>query len=88
MTSVKWNRRVAADLKRKHRKWPLGTAVMVKTPQGYLKGVVFKHWRKGERGDVAAISFEGLFVNMGNANGERLCHDIPFRNLRPVGSAA
>ncbi|CAE6821604.1 hypothetical protein R70006_06227 [Paraburkholderia domus] len=79
---VRWNRRIAADMKRKHRKWPLGTPVWVKTPQGYLPGRVHKHWMKGERGDVASIDFGGVLVDMGNANGTRLSHDIPVRSLK------
>jgi len=75
--------RNAADLRRKHRKWPLGTRVMVKTPEGYLAGRLFKHWRVDEVPHGATIEFDQL-VNMGDANGARFCHVIPFRSLKPV----
>lgn len=82
---IPWNRRVAADLDRKHRKWPLGTVVMVKTPAGYLRGVVHKHWRKGERADGASVEFASC-VDMGDGNESRFSHVIAFRSMRPIGA--
>lgn len=78
-----WNRAVASDLDRKHRKWPLGTPVAVKTPAGYLRGRVVKHWRKGEVQHGASVEFPQI-VDMEDANGARYCHVIPFRSMKPI----
>lgn len=80
-----YNRKLAADLRRKHHKWPLGTQVLVKTADGYLRGRVFKHWRKDEVAHGASVEFP-FVVDMGDANGERICHVIPFRSLKRVQS--
>jgi hypothetical protein len=77
------NRKVDADLKRKHRKWPLGTGVLVKTPMGYVPGRINKHWRIDESQHGASVEFPFL-VDMGDANGARFCHEIPFRSMKPV----
>jgi hypothetical protein len=77
------NRKVDADLTRKHRKWPLGTPVLVKTPQGYLQGRIFKHWRIDENRHGASVEFPAV-VDMGDANGARVCHEVPFRSMKPV----
>jgi len=63
----------------KHKKWPLDLPVATLTPQGYLGGRVVKHDR--EYGDRCLVEFT-VMVNMGDANGSRFCHIIPFRNLR------
>ncbi|WP_454727743.1 MULTISPECIES: hypothetical protein [Cupriavidus] len=78
-----WNGAVAADMKRRHRKWPLGTVVHIKTPAGYLQGKVFKHWCKGEVAHGATVEFPSL-VDKGDGNGARYCHEIPFRSMRLV----
>jgi len=67
----------------RHCKWPLGMTVLVKTPCGYLAGTVFKHDRAWRH--CCTVDFKRQLVNMGDANGERYCHNIPFRNLKPVG---
>lgn len=77
------DRKTEADFRRKHRKWPLGTYVMVKTPEGYLRGRVFKHWRRDEVPHGATVEFP-FPVDMGDANGERFGHVIPFRSMKPV----
>jgi hypothetical protein len=77
------NRKVDADLKRKHRKWPLGTVVLVKTPKGYFNGRIFKHWRIDENQHGATVEFPHI-VDMGDANGARFCHEVPFRSMKPV----
>jgi hypothetical protein len=76
-------RKVNADFDRKHRKWPLGMFVLVKTPAGYIRGRVFKHWRKDENEHGCSVEFP-FVVDMGDANGSRFCHEIPFRSLKPV----
>jgi hypothetical protein len=76
-------RTVNADFKRKHRKWPLGMGVLVKTPAGYIRGRVFKHWRKDENEHGCSVEFP-FIVDMGDANGARYCHEIPFRSMKPV----
>jgi hypothetical protein len=76
-------RKVNADFNRKHRKWPLGMPVLVKTPAGYLRGRIFKHWRIDENEHGASVEFPGI-VDMGDANGARYCHEIPFRCMKPV----
>jgi hypothetical protein len=81
------NARVSSDFLRKHRKWPLGTVVMVKTPQGYLQGKVHKHWRIDEVEHGASVEFSQL-VDLGDANGARFSHVIPFRNMKPVSKPA
>lgn len=83
---ARWNRAVKADMHRRHRKWPLGTEVRTKTPVGYLQGKVFKHWRKGEVPHGATVEFSVL-VDMGDGNGARFCHEIPFRAMCPVRGA-
>jgi hypothetical protein len=70
-------------MKRRHRKWPLGMGVRTKTPAGYLQGRIFKHWRKGEVPHGATVEFAEP-VDLGNGNGARHCHEIPFRAMRPV----
>jgi len=77
------NRKVDADFARKHRKWPLGMTVMVKTPAGYQQGRIFKHWRIDENEHGASVEFPSV-VDMGDANGVRYCHEIPFRCMKPV----
>ncbi|MEX3983854.1 hypothetical protein AB4Y45_33250 [Paraburkholderia sp. EG287A] len=72
---------------RKHRKWPLGTAVLVKTPAGYLLGKVHKHWRITEVEHGATVEFPCV-VDMGDANGSRTSHIIAFRNMKPVSKPA
>ncbi|WP_157657761.1 hypothetical protein [Burkholderia ubonensis] len=86
-THIGLGRKDQADFKRKHRKWPLGTAVMVQTPAGYLRGRIFKHWRINENPHGATVEFPEV-VDMGDANGTRYCHVIPFRNMRPVKADA
>lgn len=76
-------RRVNAEFRRKHRKWPLGLNVMVKTPQGYLRGRICKHWRPDENQHGASVEFPAP-ISMGDANGTRYCHEIPFRSMKPV----
>ncbi|WP_157649552.1 hypothetical protein [Burkholderia ubonensis] len=75
--------KVSADMSRKHRKWPLGTQVLVKTPAGYLLGKVCKHWRIDEVEHGASVEFPDV-VDMGDANGSRFSHVIPFRSMKPV----
>ena len=84
-SNIGLGRKDQADFKRKHRKWPLGTAVMVQTPAGYLRGRIFKHWRINENHHGATVEFPEV-VDMGDANGTRYCHVIPFRSMRPVTS--
>lgn len=79
----RWNRAVLADMARRHRKWPLGTVVKTNTPAGYLEGKIAKHWRKGEVAHGATVTFPEL-VDMGDANGARYSHVIPFRSMRPI----
>lgn len=79
------NRAVRQDMTRRHRKWPLGTVVSVLTPQGYLVGRVFKHWRKDEVAHGATVDFP-YCVDMGDANGLRFCHVIPFRSMRKMSA--
>jgi len=81
--SITLGRKVSADFKRKHRKWPLGTTVMVMTPAGYLRGRISKHWRRTENHHGATVEFPEV-VDMGDANGARYCHVIPFRSMKPV----
>lgn len=75
-------RREHADMLRKHRKWPLGQRVATLTPQGYLVGKINKHDR--HYGGCCAVDFAPNTVDMGDANGARFCHVIPFRNLKKV----
>lgn len=77
----------SAHMLRKHRSWPLGTEVMVKTPAGYLKGKVHKHWRLNEAPHGASVEFP-IIVDMGDANGARFSHIIPFRNMKPISKPA
>jgi len=79
----RWNRAVSMDMKRRHRKWPLGTVVHIKTPAGYLQGKVCKHWRKGEVPHGASVEFPEP-IDMGDGNGRRFSHVVPFRAMRPV----
>ncbi len=64
----------------RHCKWPLSTPVMVKTPDGYLRGTVNRHYEDSNGCD---ISFD-VTVDMGDANGRRYSHHIPFRSMKPV----
>jgi hypothetical protein len=75
------NRRTDAEMRTRHRKWPLGTKVCTLTPAGYLEGRVFKHWQKGEVAAGCSVEFP-VCVDMEDANGARFCHVISFRNLR------
>jgi hypothetical protein len=72
---------------RKHRKWPLGTEVLVKTPAGYMKGKIHKHWGITEAEHGASVEFP-IIVDMGDANGARFSHIIPFRSMKPVSKPA
>lgn len=63
----------------RHCKWPLGAAVWVLTPDGYLKGAVNRH--ETEYPNRCDVAFE-VPVDMGDANGRRFCHPIPFRMMR------
>jgi hypothetical protein len=81
------NAKDSAHMLGKHRKWPLGTEVMVLTPQGYLKGNLHKHWRITEAQASATVEFPCV-VDMGDANGRRTSHLIPFRNMKPVSKPA
>ena len=74
--------RVSAEFKTRHRKWPLGTIVRTKTPQGYLEGRVIKHWRPHEYAASCSVEFKEL-VDMGDGY-PRYCPVIPFRNLRKI----
>ena len=66
----------------RHCKWPLGTLVWVKTPQGYMEGRVNRHLTHPRYIDKCDIAFVEL-VDMGDANGVRYCHAVPFRNIKP-----
>ena len=77
------NGKSSSHMLRKHRKWPLGTEVLVKTPAGYLKGKIHKHWRITEAEHGASVEFP-IIVDMGDANGARFSHIIPFRNMKPI----
>lgn len=79
----RWNRRVVAEFKTRHRRWPLGTRVCASTPLGPLEGVISKHWRKYERGDRCSVDFKRPF-DFGDGNGARYAHDIPFRCLKKL----
>lgn len=80
-------RQTAAEMKTRHRKWPLGTEVIANTPIGRLPGRVHKHWRLEEVAAGCSIEFFGYMpepVDLGDANGARWCHVISFRNLKRV----
>jgi hypothetical protein len=66
----------------KHCKWPLSTVVFVNTPDGYIKGRVSRHVKGYPY--ACDICFD-VVVDMGDANGRRYSHIIPFRNIKPVG---
>lgn len=71
------------NMDHKHCKWPLGTEVMTLTPDGYLKGSVSRHVKGYPH--ACDIDFEQT-VDMGDANGRRFGHIIPFRSLKRVGA--
>jgi len=77
------SKREHAHMRGKHRRWPLGTPVMANTPVGLLRGRVFKHWRSDVAPHGCSVEFDRV-VDLGDANGGRYCHVIPFRNLRPL----
>ncbi len=69
----------------RHCKWPLGMTVMVKTPGGYMQGKVNRHQKTDRRCRHGCdIAFE-VVVDLGDRNGSRFCHHIPFRCIKPVG---
>lgn len=79
------NRRNRIQFERKHRKWPLGTVVQVKTKLGYLTGRVFKHWRFEEVPHGCSVEFDQP-IDLGRPAGYKTyCHILPFRSLRKVG---
>lgn len=77
------SRIVKADMRRKHARFPLGMRVLVKTPEGYMKGKVSKHWRPDEYRHGCSIEFP-FPISMGDANGKRYSHVIPFRSVKPI----
>lgn len=77
------SKRELAHMRAKHLRWPLSTEVLANTPAGVLPGKVFKHWRRGEVAHGCSILFP-ICVDMGDANGSRFAHNIPFRNLFKV----
>lgn len=72
-----------AEITKRHRKWPLGTVVMVKTPNGGLLGHVSRHMRQEGTRAHADVTFLHP-VDMGTANGKRYSHPIPFRCMKKV----
>lgn len=78
-------KRELARMEAKHRRWPLGTTVEANTPIGVTVGKVSKHWRSDEVPHGCSIAFPHP-VDLGDANGRRFCHVLPFRNLRKVPS--
>lgn len=65
----------------RHCKWPLSTVVWVLTPDGYVEGSINRHEK--DHPNRCDVAFHKT-VDMGDANGRRYCHAIPFRNIRPV----
>lgn len=67
----------------RHCKWPLGTQVLVRTPQGYLRGTINRHQTAVRCRHGCDVAFEEI-VDLGDGNGARYCHHIPFRSMRRV----
>lgn len=64
----------------RHCKWPLGTIVWVLVEQDYLEGRINRHLKRYvDKCDIAFVEP----VDLGDANGLRYCHAIPFRNIKP-----
>lgn len=73
------NRLERIQFARKHKKWPLGMIVKVKTRLGYMTGRVFKHWRASEVPHGCSVEFDKP-VDLGRTQGsETFCHILPFR---------
>jgi hypothetical protein len=78
-------------MRAKHRKWPLTTPVMVKTPQGYLLGKVMKHISPREGSHAGRnrykyrcyVDFRPALVDM-DGYGLRFSAIVPFRSIRKV----
>ena len=79
-----FNKKTRATFKTRHRKWPLGTKVIANTPIGRIEGKVGKHWRDYEVAAGCTVDFHPHLIDLGDANGERFCHVIPFRNLKKI----
>lgn len=75
------DRRVFPDMMRRHLKWPLSMAVMVNTPQGYLRGTISSHLR--EYPHSCWVDFSPVLVNYDGC-GERYAAIVPFRSMKPV----
>jgi hypothetical protein len=76
-------RRESIHMTNKHRRWPLGAPVFAATPVGVLRGTVMKHWRSTEYPHGCSVEFATV-VDLGDANGARFGHVIPFRCLCKV----
>ena len=79
-----FNKKTRATFKTRHRKWPLGTKVIANTPIGRIEGKVGKHWRDYEVAAGCTVDFHPHLIDLGDANGERYSHVIPFRNLKKI----
>jgi hypothetical protein len=81
------NRKDAAQFKRKHRRWPLGLRVAVKTRVGYIEGRVFKHWRLAEVPHGCSVIFDTPY-DLTGCGYKTFAHILPFRSLRPIDRPA
>ena len=75
------SKRELAHMQGKHMRWPLGTWVIANTNIGRIWGKVSKHWRSTEYPHKCSIDFE-MPINLGDANGSRFSHVLPFRSLK------
>lgn len=72
---------------KRHRRFPLGTVVMVKTDDGYVKGKVLKHcglsefWTSRVHRSVCIVWFK----DSATINGfNHFSHWLPLRNLKRI----
>jgi hypothetical protein len=70
-----------AEMRKRHRKWPLGTVVIVDTPTGKRMASISRHMRQEGNRAQADVTFPEC-IDLGTANGYRLSHPIPFRCMK------
>lgn len=76
------NRRIFADMMRRHLKWPLSMIVSAKTPQGYFTGKISGHLR--DYPNKCSVDFTPNLVDFDGDGHMRSSAPIPFRNLKKV----
>lgn len=76
-------RKVHADMMRRHLKWPLGMRVAFLSPIGYVQGKIVGHLRQNPGKCIVAFDNDQQ-IDVDGIGCPRSSGNIPFRNLKKI----